>query len=159
MISNYSIDQVNGQSSEKEKSNRGNLIFVIIIILVFVSPILINIGLNNALNSEYPIVVVTSESMVPTVNVGDLALIAGVPTEDIQNGSIIVFQATWRGDSAPPVIHRVINITEDEDGKIWFTTKGDNTATNPMPDPEPCPDLFRNSNRIVGFSDNSACGP
>ncbi|MHA1917007.1 MAG: signal peptidase I [Candidatus Ranarchaeia archaeon] len=147
MISSNSTNEIQNGNSEEGKSNKGNVIFLTLIILVFVSPIFINAGLNTALRSEFPIVVVTSESMVPTINVGDLALIAGVLPEDIQNGSIIVFQATWRGDSAPPVIHRVINITEDGDGKLWFTTKGDNSATNPFPDPEECPE-----DRVYGVS-------
>ena len=95
----------------------------------------LNFGLKIALNTEYPIVVVSSESMVPTLNVGDLLILKGIPPEDIKVGDIIVFRATWLPSSEPPVVHRVVAI-ENRSGILYFYTKGDN---NRFRDPAPAP--------------------
>jgi len=55
-----------------------------------------------ALSTELPIVTVSSESMVPTLNVGDIVLIKGEETYAL--GDIIVF-AGWETE---PIIHRVV---------------------------------------------------
>jgi len=46
-------------------------------------------------------------------------------------GDIAVYNAKW---FPHPVIHRVINKT-DINGSTYFTIKGDNNETNPVPDP------------------------
>jgi signal peptidase I len=140
----------NSPPSESGKSSpltRENVFILILIGMVIVGPFLARNVLNVVLRSELPVVVVTSESMVPTIQIGDLGIIVGFQPEEITVGSIIVFQATWRPDSYPPVIHRVANITIDGQGIRWFTTKGDNSETNPLPDPSPCPE-----NRVYGVA-------
>jgi len=132
-------------SNPNVKTHRGLLtrdsVYVLLaIVIIIVTPLFTRGVLNIALRSEIPLVVVTSESMIPTIQVGDLGLVMGVPPSNIEIGSIIVFQATWRPDNYPPVIHRVINITTDDGGVRWFTTQGDNSYTNPNPDPAPCPE-------------------
>lgn len=80
------------------------------------------------MNTESPIMVVPSESMVPTLNVGDIVIVKGVDPKTITIGTIIIFQSP--GGSID-IIHRVIRITE-VGGMLYFTTKGDH---NPSPDP------------------------
>lgn len=95
------------------------------------------------LGTSLPIVTVSSESMVPTLNVGDVVIIKG--EEEYNPGDIIVFDG-WEDE---PIIHRIVAIVED--GKIkrfdgWnglddeslkklaegkgkiYITKGDNNA-------------------------------
>ena len=53
---------------------------------------------------------------------GDLIFVQGVnPLEDIRIGDVIIVD---RGPSVTPLVHRVIEIWE-ENGEIWFKTKGD----------------------------------
>ncbi len=78
-----------------------------------------------AMGTTTPLVVVTSESMVPTLEVGDLLVLRGVPEDDIQVGNIIVYNDTedytWIEN---PIVHRIIDIQE-VDGELRFYTKGD----------------------------------
>jgi signal peptidase len=72
--------------------------------------------------------VIASGSMVPTLNVGDMAIIVHVEPTSIKIGDIIQYRT-----AQAPIIHRVI----DEyvaGGTIWFITKGD---ANKAPDPSP----------------------
>ncbi len=102
-------------------------------------------AMRQASGTKLPMVVVISASMEPTIYRGDLLFLYGKEPELIQNGSyqgdpigdIIVFEATW-SYSGEPIVHRVIDkrSTEVEGNLIWeFRTQGDNTATNPSPDP------------------------
>ncbi|MGY5852328.1 MAG: signal peptidase I [Candidatus Thorarchaeota archaeon] len=87
-----------------------------------------------------PLVVVTSESMLPTLEVGDLLVLQGRAESQIHVGDIIVFNDTdWT--TTNPVVHRVISI-EEIDGVTHFITKGDNNhGTDPG---------FRTMDEIVG---------
>ena len=69
---------------------------------------------------------VVSSSMEPWLEKGDCILIKCIEPEEVQVGDIISFF------SSDPVLekyvntHRVVSIEKDEDGKLVFTTKGDN---------------------------------
>ena len=54
------------------------------------------------------------------LNVGDVIAVKKVPPEDIHVGDIILFYSP-RGQ----IIHRVIYIHKDNNGKYYYTTKGD----------------------------------
>lgn len=54
-------------------------------------------------------------------NKGDIIVLWGTPAEKITQGDIIVF---W-GGKAYPIIHRVVFVGQDEEGR-YFATKGDN---------------------------------
>lgn len=80
--------------------------------------------------TEYPIMVVVSESMEPTLGVGDYIFLQGVTLFDSINvGDIIVFQKPGSSYSEY-VVHRVIEKFLRR-GSLYFRTKGDN---NPVPD-------------------------
>lgn len=112
-------------------------------------------GLRVALATEYPLLAVASESMVPTLNKGDLIVVRGVsnfseiythPT----NGDIIIFTThdpnigqnpinLWPGKAPELIVHRAINKTLKYDSNVgrecwYFTTKGDH---NPAADAWP----------------------
>ena len=80
------------------------------------------------LRTESPLMVVSSQSMVPTLNVGDIILVRGVDPRDITVGTIIIFHSPSNYDMA--IVHRVYAI-ENQGGTPFFVTKGDN---NPAPD-------------------------
>ncbi len=83
-----------------------------------------------SMGTTTPMVVVTSESMVPVLQPGDLLVLQGRAPEQIHVGDIIVFQDNeWSTDA--PIVHRVVEI-EVIDGTYHFRTKGD---ANALPDP------------------------
>jgi len=80
------------------------------------------------LHTESPLMVVSSGSMIPTLNVGDIILVRGADPSTITVGTIIIFHSPY--DYQMPIVHRVIAIS-NEGNSIFFQTKGDN---NPGPD-------------------------
>ena len=71
------------------------------------------------LNTDRPVVTVTSCSMYPSLDAGDIVIVQGKKLDDISKGEIAVYSTE---EVAIPVIHRVVNKSEDSLG-----TKGDNT--------------------------------
>ncbi|MFA5141880.1 MAG: signal peptidase I [Candidatus Woesearchaeota archaeon] len=57
---------------------------------------------------------------------GDIMLIYGATTENLKIGDIVIFDS----NRPNPIIHRVIKMYE-ENGKVYYQTKGDNYQTNP----------------------------
>jgi signal peptidase len=85
--------------------------------------------LKGVLGTEYPMMVVVSQSMVPTLGVGDYILVAKIPdAEQITVGSnpdgeIIVFLKP--GSTDEYIVHRAIR-RNSVDGSVSYVTKGDN---------------------------------
>ena len=116
------------------------------------------------LQTPTPYTVVVSESMVPTLNVGDLVIVQGVPEDSIQVGDIIIFYTDFWGSSilTYPVIHRVVDIYEGNEtvpvinqpannnsyyNGRWFKTKGDN---NFGADSNPTPYFYNGRVQVLG---------
>lgn len=100
-----------------------NLIIYLMIVggLVFGLPRLLSWGLN----TPYPMAAITSGSMWPVLNEGDLVFIQGVPRESLKVGNVIVF----RNDGGPGfTIHRIVEL-----GANNLTTKGDANFDNDSP--------------------------
>lgn len=103
------------------------------ILYIFVGLVMayvINTGLGFALDTQKPVMAVVSSSMEPTFYRGDLVVVRGADIEDIRVGDIIVYDNPYRG---VPVVHRVIDVQETENGLLFFT-KGDNERTNHLSD-------------------------
>jgi signal peptidase len=84
-------------------------------------------GLKVAFRTEYlPFHPVSSESMVPTLNVGDLIVVRGVDPGSVTIGTVIVFHSPRNYDML--IVHRVVGIST-QGGKLYFETKGDNNPT------------------------------
>ncbi|MEM1557949.1 MAG: signal peptidase I [Thermoproteota archaeon] len=98
-----------------------------IIVLVFVSL------LTTVMGTSSPLAVVEIDmtpwyvsSMYPTLYPGDLLLLSG--KENLQVGDIIVYKNPYSGKN---IVHRIVGIRPDYDGKKYFT-KGDyNTSLDP----------------------------
>lgn len=96
-------------------------LLIIAILLITISLAAWN-GLKIALNTENPILVVVSGSMVPTLNVGDLIVIKGMSSDELSIGTIIVFHSPADYDTL--IVHRIVEkMRHDED--YAFKTKGD----------------------------------
>ena len=126
---------------EKQKKETVNTVLLIVIIIGGTFGVM---GLTKViLRTNYPLVVVTSESMLPGIEIGDLLIVKGINPEDIevgdheiQNGSIIIYETEgiWPNPISQPVVHRVVgriyNRTED---RYYFITQGDNNFdTDPL---------------------------
>ena len=82
-----------------------------------------------AMGTPSPLVVVTSESMSPTLERGHLLILQKQAPEEIHVGDIIVYNADWHTQA--PVVHRVDQIYEVEN-ETRYRTKGDaNSAIDP----------------------------
>lgn len=84
-----------------------------------------------ALRTDYPLLVVASTSMLPTLDVSDIIIVQGTNASEIKaapelGGDIIVY---YRGSDR--IVHRAID-KKFENGTWYFQTKGDN---NSSPDP------------------------
>ena len=82
-------------------------------------------------NNFTPLMVVTTESMEPTLNVGDLIYVKGVAPTEIKVGDIVTFKPPANYMGGTLVTHRVVEVSYDAN-EVYFRTKGDN---NPSIDP------------------------
>jgi len=103
---------------------------VITVILVISIYLFFSYGLQIVLGTSVPIAVVESNSMYPTLKVGDIIIVKGVEPSQIHVGNIIVFSSKTVYPGLT-VVHRVIRVIDDN-GSYYFWTKGDN---NLFPDP------------------------
>lgn len=109
----------------------------IVLITIFYGGTLI---LRRTLGTTNPMMVVISQSMVPTLGVGDFIFIRAIEDFNEVNaapspeGDILVFLRPGFHDEY--IVHRAIRKTKTEDGWV-YTTKGDN---NSFPDGVPVPE-------------------
>lgn len=100
----------------------GDVMYVIAGMLL---AILVYNGLGYALDTSDPIVTVVSQSMLPTLDVGDMLVLKGVPVEDLvagrDDGDIIVY---YQPDMDKLIVHRLYSIEDDGTLRTW----GDNNA-------------------------------
>jgi signal peptidase len=75
-----------------------------------------------ALHTDSPLMVVSSGSMVPVLNVGDIIIVRGADPQAITVGTIIIFHSPYEYDMT--IVHRVVAVVNDG-GSLFFQTKGD----------------------------------
>lgn len=84
-------------------------------------------ALSYYLQTPYPMASITSGSMWPLLNQGDMVFIRGnIKKEDVKVGDVIIWQAT--ANELGFVIHRVVEVREND-----FVTKGDANFTEDPP--------------------------
>jgi len=66
--------------------------------------------------------VIISGSMRPAMEVGDIAIVAEINPEALQEGDIIQFRAVER---PIPTVHRIIEACREEEEELYFITQGD----------------------------------
>lgn len=123
----------------KEKTSASHKIFSIIgvalcIILIPVLVINITLIIKSSVNkSEVPDVggylpmIVLTDSMNPEIESGDLIICHTIDAGSVKENDIIAFFDP-AGDGTSIITHRVIEIV-NEDGRLFFRTKGDNNNT------------------------------
>ncbi len=88
-------------------------------------------GAQAALGTKYPLLAVSSESMFPTLNIGDLIIVQKIDPANINaepiNGDILVYE-NERGDR---IVHRAIDKKYKGNGAWLITTRGDAYPKNP----------------------------
>jgi signal peptidase len=109
-------------------------VLAIVAIALLSGPTAFMFVMQRALNTPYPFETVRTGSMVPTLNVGDLIVVQGIPSSEVSNSDIIVFHSPV--DYSTLIVHRVIRIETDQN-QIYFSTKGDhNVVADPWQVPE-----------------------
>ncbi len=81
-----------------------------------------------SMGTSNPLVVVESDSMIPTFYRGHLLILQARAPEQIRVGNIIVFDAIYHDK---PIVHRIVEI-QNVTGELHYYTKGDN---NDLRDP------------------------
>jgi|SRR3990170_6348000 len=81
--------------------------------------------------SGSPLMVVSSQSMQPTLNYGDIIVMKAEKAEDIGVGDVIAFNVPSPYDrlSPSPTVHRVVGKWSDN-GEFYYKTKGDSNSDN-----------------------------
>ena len=123
------------KSIKLSTSKKKIAISIATVFIIIISVFAIYFLLQLLLNTQYPVVIVISDSMEPNIHKGDLLFVRGIAPEDIRNGTIedqdgdvVVYDARGLWDGAPndPVVHRVVNKWYNESTQKWyFYTKGD----------------------------------
>ncbi|WP_415280968.1 signal peptidase I [Candidatus Nitrososphaera sp. FF02] len=102
--------------------------YLMAVALVVASLALAWLAMRAALNVENPVYAVYSESMVPALELGDVAIIRNGPGysfHDLKAGDIIIFHTDDAGGRV--IIHRVVEIYADvQTGERLVKAKGDN---------------------------------
>lgn len=110
-------------------NQRSELTKTLFIIAIIVGMTLGGYGLFTvSMGTSNPLVVVESESMLPTLEVGHLLVLQARAPEEIKVGDIIVFNA---GYHTKPIVHRIVEI-QNVTGELHYYTLGDN---NDLRDP------------------------
>ncbi|MFW9800081.1 MAG: signal peptidase I [Candidatus Thorarchaeota archaeon] len=111
-------------------SQRSETVKTVIVLAIVVIATLGGYGLFMvAMRTTSPLVVVTTESMVPALQVGDLLVLEGRAAQDIHVGDIIVYEDEWY--TSAPIVHRVVEIQIVND-VYYFFTRGDANHANDL---------------------------
>ena len=93
------------------------------IAIIVIGVVLIWFAVKVVFNVDNPFYVVSSGSMIPVLNIGDILLVKdGNTFESLKVGDIIVFNRPEGGDRV--IVHRIIDMT-DRFGEKIIVTKGD----------------------------------
>ena len=83
------------------------------------------------LNVDRPFLMIAGDSMLPTLDLGDLVLIENPMPSELKRGDVIAFYPPVEAGN-DVIIHRIVSITYGPDGRPVIQTRGDNV---PQEDP------------------------
>lgn len=110
------------------------LLIVLVLIVIFV--FICRVRGESPSIFGYHIFRVSSDSMEPTLQVGEIILVKKTPADQIHTNDIITFKGT-QGELAGKIItHRVIEEPRIVDGKYLFRTMGDKAGATRDPETE-----------------------
>ena len=124
----YDIEQIEKQNEKRKRTKQivKKLLFVIIIILLY-NIFLITKSTFDKTDAKsmfgYRAYVITTNSMEPTINVGDIIIVSGIEKDKIKTDKIVTFE-----QNNQIITHRIVGIEETEKGSK-YVTKGDNNLT------------------------------
>ena len=125
------------------KSLIGNIIFLAALLLIMARFLTVWTG------TSFPIDLISSNSMSPSLMEGDI--IAWTPTtmNDIKKGDVVVFKSyvSWPGEKL--VVHRVADIIKDSKGKPLLETKGDANKWTDQAGPH-IPEPYIREDHVIG---------
>jgi len=75
--------------------------------------------------TPFPVDLVTSDSMSPSLMKGDVVAWTPAKMEDIEVGDVVVFKSYIRWPDEKLLVHRVTDIKKDSQGNLLLETKGD----------------------------------
>ena len=107
----------------------GILIPILIMNCVLIVKGLVNEKEVPGLFGRTPLIVLT-DSMYPEIKSGDIIICKDISPEDVKVGDVISFFDPEDKNGVAVVTHRVIEIITDDDGELYFRTKGDNNNAN-----------------------------
>ncbi|MBI2184441.1 MAG: signal peptidase I [Thaumarchaeota archaeon] len=81
------------------------------------------IGFTLLMGTSTPLFVVSSGSMIPTLEVGDLIIVRSMAVNELKIGDIITFHSPLTPDRI--IVHRILQVVQTKDGGAGFITKGD----------------------------------
>mmetsp|Transcript_8389 Transcript_8389/g.19748 ORF Transcript_8389/g.19748 Transcript_8389/m.19748 type:complete len:184 (-) Transcript_8389:101-652(-) len=122
-----SLNQYLGEFKELAKRPRNFITQVLNLGCVVFSALMLWKGLMVFTLSESPVVVVLSGSMEPGFYRGDILFLTNYDDPPIGTGDVVVFQIQGRDI---PIVHRVMNTHEKENGTLSILTKGDNNQVD-----------------------------
>jgi len=151
-----SVQMMKKPKIDISKKQKKEAIVALIMIVVAIGGTFAFLGiLRVSLKTDNPLVVVISESMLPTIEKGDLLIIQGKDPAEIEIGAIILYDSLglWPDQIVPePIVHRVVNRTYNAtEETYYFYTLGDNNDGNIDP-----PDQFNVS--IIPVPDDRVIG-
>ena len=125
----YNIEQIE-KRNEKNKRRRQiikNVLFVVIVILLY-NIFLITKSTLDQTNAKtifgYKAYIITTNSMEPTINVGDIIIVSGIEKSKINVDDIVTFEQEGK-----TITHRIVEINYADQEKK-YVTKGDNNKVN-----------------------------
>lgn len=108
-------------------------LMVCIVILMLIFGIVQKVSNNRGSIGGIKIFAVITGSMIPVYNIGDIIIVKDVTPEEIQKGDDIVYQGKKGSYKNKIITHRVVTISQKEDGNYRIITKG---VANSGQDPE-----------------------
>ncbi|XMB71921.1 signal peptidase I [Mycoplasmatota bacterium WC30] len=123
-------------TTKKRKSRVANIVFWVVLAIVAIYSVIALVSTDDGVTTLFGgnAFTVQTDSMSPTFDKGDLIYIdTDVNVDTILVDDVITYQILLdvNGDGEDEWVynsHRVINIEEDPNGYLHFTTKGDNNA-------------------------------
>lgn len=110
--------------------NIGRGLFIAVVVLILFYIILTVFFPRKVIDIfKYQNFVITSGSMSPTIEYGDMVIVKKVDPHELQEEDIITFYADVNASGKKVVVtHYVAQITTDDDGKLYFRTHRENST-------------------------------
>ncbi len=99
--------------------------------------------------TPFPIALVTSDSMTPTLFEGDVVAWTPARIEDVEIGDVVVFKSYVQWPDEKIVVHRVSDIKESNKGNILLETKGDKNEWTDQAGPH-IPEPYIREDNLMG---------